>query len=270
MAINEPDTSQLSTITSGNSVLDELSNKFVVKPKTLHGINGFVFDYEGEEEVTWAAEITDHFIENNTPVQDHIGVKPLKMTLHGFVAELILKKPQGSILGSLATIQGALTSVPAYLGNYTPGAVQKLQKITTAAQNTVNQIDSAASRLYSLVNLFTAPGSSRQTQAYNKLLALANKRQVMVVQTPWKTLDRMAIESVRFIQDELTHDWTDILVTLKQLQFVSLTTTLDVNANRNAQMAQPAANNGTTAGTPVPTSALYSSFQTLGVIGPTS
>lgn len=255
MSILQGTSDQLQSITSGNTVLDDLANKYVVKPQTAQGISGFVFDYEGDTDVTWGADITDHYLEDNTPVNDHIAVHPLRVVLHGFVSELVLKGQQG-ILGALATIQNRLTAVPAYLGKYTPGTVQKAQSLVTAATNTVNKIDQAASRLNNVLSFFTAPGQSAQTRAYNKLLALANTRQVMVIQTPYKTLDRMAIENVRFVQPQDTKDWSDIVVTLKQLRFVTLTTTLDINANRNMQMKQPAANSGTTAGTPTPISVL--------------
>ena len=265
MSLLQAPQSALNGIQSGRNYIDNLANKAIVKPKFAKGIGGFVFDYNGQEDVTWAADITDHYVENNTPVQDHIAIKPLKVVLRGFIAELVLQKPQG-LIGALDTIQNRLTAVPAYLGRYTPGAIQDAQKFITKATNTVNKIDQAIGRIKNIVGFFTAPGETKQTKAFNTLLALANTRQVMVVETPYKVIDNMAIENVTFIQDDNTRELTDISVTLKEMRFVDLKTTTDINANRRTQMSQTSTDKGKTSGTPV--SAAYKGFQKLGWVAP--
>lgn len=62
----------------------------VISPSSLPvGVAGFVFDIEGEEVFELRSEITDHYIENNTSIQDQWGRLPERVTLKGYVGELV-------------------------------------------------------------------------------------------------------------------------------------------------------------------------------------
>jgi hypothetical protein len=244
----------------GGNYLNTLANKYIVKPKTASGIGGFIFDYEGEDTVTLQAEITDHYLESNDPVQDHIAQKPTRIVLRGFVSELAQVPPQG-IVGALATIQNKLTAVPAYLGKYTPGAIQGIQKGITTAQNTVNQINLGLAKVQNIISFLpgAAPQKSKQQKAYAQLEALYLSRNVFTVQTPYRYFDSMVIESLSFIQPEETQSWSDISVTLKQMRFVQ-TQSVAAPANlggRAAQQRQSQTSQGKTQGTPADVSLLY-------------
>lgn len=245
----------------GNNYVNNLANKYIVKPKTASGIGGFVFDYEAESNLQLTSEITDHYLETNDAVQDHIAQRPIKVTLHGYVAELIQRQPQG-LVGALATIQNKLTTVPAYLGKYTPGAIQTIQSAITKAQNTVNTINQGLARVQNIVGLFpgATPQKSKQQQAFSKLRSLWETRQVFTVQTPYTTFDSMVIETLSFTQPEETKYWSDITVTLKQLRFVSTNTFSNkaVFGGRAAQQRQSQVSQGKTKGTTKPVSILFS------------
>lgn len=245
----------------GGNYLNTLANKYIVKPRTASGIGGFVFDYEGEDTVTLQAEITDHYLESNDPVQDHIAQKPVRVVLRGFVSELAQKAPAG-LVGALAAIQNKLTAVPAYLGKYTPGAIQGIQRSLTTVQSTVNQINLGLAKVQNIVSFLpgAAPQKSKQQVAFAQLQALWLSRQVLTVQTPYQYFDSMVIESISFIQPEETQSWSDISVTLKQLRFVE---TKSVAASstfggRAANQRQSQVSQGKTQGTPADASILYS------------
>ena len=55
--------------------------KYVVMPRGEYGVDGFIFDIYGDETVNLTAEITDHTIEDNSQIQDHITLKPKKIRL---------------------------------------------------------------------------------------------------------------------------------------------------------------------------------------------
>lgn len=262
MALIEVAKTGLQTVQNGRSYLDNLANKFVVKPKTAKGIGGFVFDYEGDTSLQIQADITDHYAENNTAVQDHIAIHPIKLTLKGFVGELVLQKPTG-LLGALEQIQNRLTTVPAYLGKYTPGAVATVQKVLTTATNTVNTIDQSLARVKNIVGLFdnSVLGRTNQAKAYNKLQSLMVTKQLMLVETPYGTFNNMAIESLVMTQDESTKYWSDIAVTLKRINLVAVqTSTIDFRSGRNVQQSQAPVDKGSTKGTPENVSIAYKVF----------
>ena len=82
------DTSILETA----DITNNLINNFVVSPVVNLGIAGFQFDIFEEHKSELQAEITDHFVEDNSTRQDHIAIKPERFTLRGFVGELVETK----------------------------------------------------------------------------------------------------------------------------------------------------------------------------------
>ena len=49
-------------------------DNYVVRPTNKFGLGGFVFDVASETETRMEADITDHYVEDNSAIQDHIGV----------------------------------------------------------------------------------------------------------------------------------------------------------------------------------------------------
>ena len=243
-----PDT--ISVVTDPRSYLGFVSAPYTVKPLTTEGIGGFLFDYEGKINVELNSEITDHFSEDTTSIQDHIALKPVKLRLHGFVAELVSKAPTGiaALLGKAQVVMG---SVPAYLGNSTPQALQKIQQITTSAQSTLTTLSQGVQRAQNLISLFPGAWSAvnAQAKAFAKLYSMWRSKQIFYVNTPYKLFPNMAIEALSFTQDDETKYITDIMVTLKEIRIAAVQyTTFDPKkyaGDANAQ-AEPNTNQGIT------------------------
>jgi hypothetical protein len=262
MAILQVAKTGLGAVQNGRAYLDELANKYILKPKSANGIGGFVFDYEGEAGIHIRADITDHWAENNTAIQDHIAVHPTRITLRGLVGELVMAKPTG-ILGVLDAIQDKLGQVPAYLGKYTPQALGKVQKAVSKAQSTVNTVDQALSRVQNIVGLFdkSVLGLTKQQKAYQKLQGLLVSKQLLIIVTPFGTHNNMVAESISLIQPEETKSIADISVTLKQMRFVDTQTTYAFfKGGRLAQQSQSQTDKGKTTGAQADVSILYGTF----------
>lgn len=250
----------LSTINSNvnaKDVAQQYSEAFngrnVLAPKGVQQIGAFAFDYKGDDTVMMENEATDHWLEDNTAVQDHIGVKPNMVTLRGFVSELALSS---SLLSSISTalnaVQNTLTRVNVYTGSYTPGAVVAMQKSITQAQNIAVQIEQAVARAAQLASFFqNGPAMTKQQAAYFQLSSLRIARVVFTVFTPFQVFDNMVIVSLKATQSEKTKTMSDFSVTLKQLNFSSNISVSSYSANyggRAAQNKQLKTLNGGTAG----------------------
>ncbi len=209
----------LNMVTSARSVADGIGN-FILKPAGAKGLTGFIFDYEGETVVQHTSEITDHYTEQNTFVNDHAAQKPARITLRGFVGELA-QNPDTGLLGVLNTLQGKLTTLPAILGKYTPGAVQKLAQATTKATQVVNTVDDAIRRAQNVVGLVlgSTPSATKQQKAYQQLYCLWQANAVFTLDTPFNYFRSVIIESMTFVQDETTKQWSEISVTVKEVRF---------------------------------------------------
>lgn len=267
--VNASKLNPLNMVTSARSVADGIAN-FILKPANAKGLAGFVFDYEGETVVNHQSEITDHYTEQNTFVNDHAAQKPARVTLRGFAGELVTN-PNVGVLGALNTLQNKLTTLPAILGKYTPGAVQKIAQATTKATQVVNKIDNAISRAQNVVGLIlgSTPSATRQQKAYQQLYCLWQANAIFTLETPFNYFRSVIIESMTFIQDDTTKQWSEISVTVKEVRFtgvvpvgpgVSPQLAAQNLAGRAAQQGQSQTNQGKAQGTTTSFSSLFSSF----------
>ena len=203
----------------------DTKNSAVLSPKSSGGISGFIFDIPDTETLNLDADITDHFTESNSFVNDHIVLKPILTTLTGFIGELVFRAPAG-ILGAVQELDNRLETVEAYAGDLTPGGVQTAQRVIQQAQSAVSAINQTLGKVQNLVELFDGEGSedTLQQKAYKQLFALWKTKEIVTVQLPWAYLDSMAIKGVSFIQNAESKEITDISVTLKEMRFAEIKT----------------------------------------------
>lgn len=210
--------------------IDAFSSAVIAGPANSKGISGFEFDIPSGENVTLTSDITDHWTENNSFVNDHIVNKPIRITLKGFVGELTFK-PATGLSGVLRTVATRLSQLSGFLGNYSPGFVQKLGSIVTQTDRALASIDEKISTAENVVSFLTSPSfgppshTTKQSKAFVKLESLWSNKTIVTVQTPWRYYPSMVIETVSFDQDEQFSERSDISVTLKEFRSVELKST---------------------------------------------
>ncbi len=221
------------------------------------GIAGWVFDIPTGESVDLSSDISEHYTESGSFVNDHVVLKPIRITLSGFIGELVFRVPQpGSAEYALEQIQNRLLIVNSYLGPLSQGATQKAAAIVAKAAYIFNQAQAMAKRAQNLVGMFSGAdtGESAQTKAYLELVALWASKQILNVQTPWALFSSMIIETVSAKQDDQANDYSDISITLKEIRFANVqTVSFDNNLFPPASSAQgaPTTSNGISSGAPV-------------------
>lgn len=262
---------------NARKALDTSFNNYLVRPVKAKGIGGFLFDYDKSTKVKIADDITDHFTEKNTFFQDHAARRPIELTMSGFIAELVLENPTG-VVGALATLQSRLTTVDAYLGKYTPTQIAAIQSGITKAQNAVTAVDQTLSRAENLLAAITkgSPAATKQQKAFATLMALRDSNYVFNVDTPFGFLAKQdettgkavprsfMIQALDFDQGEETKQITDIIVSLKEMQFVEIESETNASirnySGRAAAQRAPLVNKGLTAGVFTPFSMLQDKF----------
>lgn len=193
--------------------------KYVVMPRGEYGVDGFIFDIYGDETVNLTAEITDHTIEDNSQIQDHITLKPKKVTLRGYVGEVVYRNT--NIFSDTAQKLNEKLSV---LDAFSPTlASQAQQTITTIANkanmfvDTVKEAVNANAGAWSFIEgspLF----QTKQEQAFQYFSKLWENKVLVSVQTPFEFFNNMAIESVVALQREDSQHISDFSITLKQIK----------------------------------------------------
>lgn len=222
------DIASVKSIPSNIDVDSFLSEKqsIVCKSGDSKGISGFVFDVAKEESVELSSDITDHYMEDNSFINDHVVLKPEKITLSGFVGELVYSKSAAAKL--LSTVQSKLATVDSYTGGLTQGATQAANKAITKAQSAAASIGQTIAKAKNVIDYFTSDDSATQTRQqsfYISLKGLWKSKSILDVQTPWELFSSMMIESISFSQDDTTQEITDISVTLKKVRFAATETT---------------------------------------------
>jgi hypothetical protein len=233
----------LSIASQGSSNLQELLNgstQAILRPNSrLNPLvidperPGFVFDIPIGESIDEESDITDHYTENNSYLNDHIVNKPLKITLGGYIGELVYKIPKGGFVGGLRQVSARLGSLSALGGNYTPGFVHTVEKLLAKAQamaNLENQIAQQIQSAAGAISSFYGLKITSQRQAYNTLFGLWNNKTIFTVTTPWADISPVAITAMRFSQDQDSSEYSTISVTLKLIRMAS-TGLIILNAN---------------------------------------
>lgn len=247
---------------NGLTSLQSALSQYVVRPLNAFGLGGFVFDIEGESRVELQNEITDHYIEDNSAVQDHIAVRPKEITLHNYVGELVYKQDPTTDTPLQSAVQ-KLTVLSAALPALTAGAQQayNLFNQQMAGASSIGQAivadASTGANIYGAVKNLLASQDSKQQQAYNYFKALRDQKILVAVQTPFEFMTNMAVKLVIGIQGPDSIYITNFSITLKEIRTAS---TADVivgpapadTQGRLASQAAPVTQQGIMPGLPVP------------------
>jgi len=255
---------------------DKAKNAAIISIPGHQGISGWIFDIPRGESVTMTAEATDHYTEDGSFLTDHIVLKPVQISLSGYVGNLVYRVPQkGSAEYAADQAASKLLAVNAYLGPITQGATQKAAAVVSQASYIANQLNALKKKASNVVDFFKngLNGNKEpdpQTIAYHELKALWKSKQIVSLQTYWEFFPTMAIVSITAQHDDVTDDYTEISVTLKELRLVGIETTKvneDLFPASNVLQDEGTVDKGKTSGTDKDSkSILYSAGESLGFI----
>jgi len=254
----------ISTLSAVSSAISSVSNLLLVSPQSTVGYqptptnltNGsplplppsIVFHYEGENTGTIESDITDHFVEDNTAIQNQIALRPVIITTQGFIGELNNVPPNKAFQIAQQVAQ-KLTAISGYAPGLSTTALIAYNEALFAYQTAASLLNSSVAALASItgqggetvidgLSVSPQPNQTLQQQYFQQFYGYWVNRVLFTVQTPWAIFQNMAIKSLRAIQSAETVMITDFEVTFKQIRFASTsfsTTTLYNNVANNAQ-----------------------------------
>lgn len=285
--------SQLSTgaVSLSNLILVSPQNTVGYQPLNPPSQNGapvqlppaLIFHYEGEQTSKFESDITDHFVENNSAIQDQVSLKPIEITTHGFIGELNDVPPAALAILQAATTK--LTNISGYLPTLSVTALLAYNAAFGAYQIAANAVNSVVSTWGSVTGginggqsvvgpngIQTQPNQNKQQTMYQQFFGYWNNRTLFNVQTPWAVFSNMVIKSLIAIQDDKTNMVTDFNITFKQLRFASTQLSgfdSSVTQTRLSAQSSGVVNNGTsipTSSTSVST-AVSGAYPGLGAVG---
>ena len=210
---------------------------------------GFLFHYEGENSIILNSKVTDHFTEENNPINDHVALSPEQITVEGFVGEIPSNSSFGdldNLLGTGATqfaagaddVDNLLVTRLSLIGALTP-------KIRDSARRTINTITRSAqvasNTARASFDAYRAIIGQQQLQnaqqtAFQHFFNLWKRKTFFTVQTPWQIFNNMIILSLESMQDEETRTISSFKITFKKMNFATTEVeTLNVDGRRKNQ-----------------------------------
>lgn len=216
----------------------------------------FVFDLKKEYKFNLSSDITDHYVEDNIAIQDHIGLKPIILDVVGSISEVNLYETQERRLGTHKYQKGLSISERGAgtdekntnLFNEIDSYSSRMGSLTSFAPNIVNQardIYDSAKNVYNTgkktFNFIKDPtGESNvpkgsgfaYTEAYNESVIKASrqykwvkwfrtqweKRASFTIVTPYDVLTDMYIMELTASQPENTRYVTNLNIKFKQIR----------------------------------------------------
>jgi hypothetical protein len=247
----------LSALSTATTTATALSNLILVSPQQDAGIQAqtpladnsippkFLFQYCGEQAITLKSDITDHFIEDNTALQDQVALRPELYSCHGFIGELNDVVPE--VLLPVKAVADKLTVINAYV----PGlSISALLVYNTAFQayQVAQLAQSAAISAWTSALPSPTPDAAadvifptkqnKQQRAFQFFYAYWKKRTLFTVQTPWAIHKNMALETVHAVQDADTRLITDFELTFKQIRIARTQTSGFIDFGQGRQVDQ--------------------------------
>lgn len=194
----------------------------------------FLFDYEGEQTVTLESDISDHYTEENSAIQDQIALRPEIVSTHGYIGELNNVPPP--ILKPLNDAAQRLTSINVYTPTLSAAAIIAYNEAAFLYQ-VGNLVLNAGVSAWSSINggggpngpsqitssgVFNSnPNQNKQQIGFMQFYGYWSRRTLFTIQTPWAIFRDMAIKTLRAVQDPDTRVYSSFEITFKMLRFAA-------------------------------------------------
>ena len=208
-----------------NKIKDKVVGAIIEKEDDLSGVDdiSLVFSTIESHNLNIQSSITDYWLEDQTVVNECIGLHPFQITLSGLVGEI--EYTNGSSWGdnligklnqlsqeklgfSLTNKLSAITSLVPEMDNYTQTAKEAMKTIEGVYKNVKSKINKFLGNKTEL----------RQTQRAKWLISVWQAKTALKVTTPFGQFHNMYILNAPIVQEQ-TNTVSKISVTLKQLRF---------------------------------------------------
>tara|TARA_Y100001963_G_scaffold17759_1_gene21926 strand:- start:21982 stop:22848 length:867 start_codon:yes stop_codon:yes gene_type:complete len=218
-----------------------------------------LFHTEGENTVSLESDITDHYVEDNSAINDNISLKPEVITTNGFIGELNDVPPE--FLQDARTQLSRLEVIGAYVPELTVAAQEAYNESFRAyqlAQTATSVLEASKWRSVNNsgeINTIGANGleespeslnltQNKQQVFFQQLYGLWKARTLFTIQTPWAIFENCPILKLKAIQDKETRQITDFEVTFKVVRFAKTENTTEQQVYDPSQFQDRTFNQG--------------------------
>lgn len=193
----------------------------------------FVFDLKKDYKFTLSSDITDHYVEDNVAIQDHIGLKPIILEVSGVISEINLKDTKNDVrkkqdsggffneTDSYISRMGSLTSFAPNLVNQALNIYNSAKFAYALAKKVTDMAKKDKSRSITPGELETDASKIRQTKQcfwVKWFRTQWENRASFSIVTPYDVLNNMYIVEFNATQPENTRYITNVTIKFKQIR----------------------------------------------------
>ena len=194
----------------------------------------FIFDLKKDYKLNLNSDITDHYVEDNVAIQDHIGLKPLIIEVNGVIGEITLKDTK---------IDETKDNDDSTIFNEVDSYLNRMGSLTSFAPNIVNQamdiyetVRFGYQTVNGLINTFTKDDNEKKASTYTEkydedVIAKTQQfkwidwfkrqwqnRASFTIITPYGKFDNMYIMDLSASQPEQTRYLTNLSIKFKHIR----------------------------------------------------
>lgn len=202
-----------------------------------------LFQYEGEQSVILESDVTDHFTEDNTVINDQVALRPETYSVTGYIGELT-NAPPNRFFEYAKFAAEKITIIDAYTPALSVTALEAYNHAVFLYNIAINASNAAVASYSSMwgsnneavitgndsqntLDLFTKEGiqaQNKQQIAFQQFYGYWRQRTLFTVQTPWAIFKNMVIKTLRAVQGEDSKVITSFEITFKILRFAKTKT----------------------------------------------
>lgn len=194
----------------------------------------FIFDLKKDYKYTLSSDITDHYVESNVAIQDHIGLRPIMLEVVGCISEVnlvdtkqdkVAEQEKGNIFNSIDSYlnrMGSLTSFAPNIVNQALNVYNTAKYVYGTANKFINMVKKNDKE--SKKNIYTEQYDEeviKQTKQFkwiNWFTTQWKNRASFTIVTPYGVLKDMYIMDLNAVQPETTRYVTNLNIKFKQIR----------------------------------------------------
>lgn len=179
-------------------MIESAINRRIESKKDRVGIAGFTLFARTRDVTNYKSQAPTAYLEDGSPVQDHIINDPLTLTIGGVVGDMYIEKT--AVEARANKINETIGQTSVYLPKWSQSAIQQANALANKVRDKARQVDNAI-RVGSMVLGFQSPTKPPQEAFVDLMEAMHDSRALVKIEMGYRTYDMMRITDLVVTRD---------------------------------------------------------------------
>ena len=166
------------------------------------GIGGFDLFARVRERTVLTANVPTAYVEDGTPLNDHIIREPERLTIEGIVGD-VYRGPETNILQSIPTVNtlGVITAYAPRVTGFQATIISSLRNTTAAALSRLNDLLGAGNQVNNIMGNLDVSSKPLGEQFVDAMENIYYGNQLVAIDMPYRRYESMVLTSVTIERD---------------------------------------------------------------------